>query len=129
MLALSAVEELAVTELADDAANELLALVRRRATALAGDAVDGTSGASVRRRSLAKAAAIAEAQLQQFEALLAGAVARKDSATLVLLDRAATGAAKRFALLMDALRADEQKYQRPVVVVGAANAVNIGSGG
>jgi hypothetical protein len=102
--------------------------VQQRAAALAGDASNETGAAAVRRRSLAKGAAIAEAQIGQFQALLAAAVARRDAAAVAMLDRVATGATKRLVALMDALRADEQRHQRPVVVVGAANAVNIGGG-
>lgn len=112
-----------------DGADDAVLHVQQRAAALAGDAADAAGGPAVRRRSLAKAVAIAEAQLSQLHLLLAVAVAKKDSAAVALVDRALTGAAKRFAILMDALRADEQRHQRPVVVVGAANAVNFGGAG
>ncbi len=128
-LALSATEELAVRELVSDGADDVVLHVQQRAAALAGDAADGTGALAVRRRSLTRAVAIAEAQLAQLHVLLAVAVAKKDSAAVAAVDRALTGATKRFAILMDALRADEQRHQRPVVVVGAANAVNIGGGG
>lgn len=129
LLALTETEELAVRGLVSGGGDEVVAFVQQRAAALAGDAADGPGGPAVRRRSLAKAVAIAEAQLSQLHALLAVAVAKKDVAAVAVVDRALTGAAKRFAILMDALRADEQRHQRPVVVVGAAQAVNIGSGG
>ena len=119
-------EELAVIGLVSHGADEAIAFVRQRAAALAGDTVTGTAG--VRRRSLAKAAAIVEAQLSQLHALLATAIAKRDVGAVPLLDRAATGATKRFAILMDALRADEQRGLRPVVVVGAAGNVNVVGG-
>ncbi len=128
VLVLSAAEELAVRALVSAAADGAVMHVQQRAAALAGDAVNETGAAAVRRRSLAKGAAIAEAQIGQFQALLAAAVARRDAAAVAMLDRVATGATKRLVALMDALRADEQRHQRPVVVVGAANAVNIGCG-
>ncbi len=116
-------------ELVSEGGDAVVLHVQHRAAALAGDSVDGTGGPHVRRRSLAKAVAIAEAQLVQLHALLAIAVAKKDPAAVAVVDRALTGSAKRFAILMDALRADEQRHQRPVVVVGAVYAVNAGGGG
>lgn len=116
-------------ELVLDDGDGVVLHVQQRGAALAGDAVDGTGGSAVRRRSLAKAVAVAEAQLSQLHVLLAVAVAKKDRTAVAVVDRALTGAAKRFAILMDALRADEQRHQQPVIVVGAAQAVNIGGGG
>jgi hypothetical protein len=127
-LQLTSAEESAVRELMLGSTDATVVHVQQRAAALAGDAINETGAAAVRRRSLAKGAAIAEAQIGQFQALLAAAVARRDAAAVAMLDRVATGATRRLVVLMDALRADEQRRQRPVVIVGAANAVNIGSG-
>ena len=117
---LTDIETAAVTTLVDGGEAALATFVRDRGAALAGN-----DGAGVRSRSISKALAIAETQASQIQLLLAQAIARRDVDAASMLDRMATGAVKRLAILCEQHRAEESKGHRPVVVVGQ---VNIGSG-
>lgn len=122
LLGLLGVERAAVVAMVADGDGSGTAHVTQvRATAFASD-----DGVSVRRRSLAKALAVAEQQMMQLSALFAAAVAQGKLDVLGTLDKAATGATRRFVLLADALRADEERNRRPAVFIAAANAVTIG---
>jgi hypothetical protein len=75
---------------------------------------------------VSKAAAVQEALASQLSALLATAVARRDADAVKLLDRALSGSTKRFALLLEELRAEVSGGRRAVVQVGVvATNVNI----
>jgi len=114
-LALNPVERMAVSELLTGDARSLVAHVAQRATALASD-----DGPLVLRRSLARAVAVAEAQMHELSALLAAAVAKRDESGAKLLERQVNSATQRFRLLADQLLATFQGGRRSVLVVGQA---------
>lgn len=105
-LKLSAVEQQALTGLVTGDAEELIHHVEDRATALA------TGDPAVRRRCLAKAAALQEALCQQLTTLLTGSIARRDDLAAALLDRALTAATARWRSIMDQLRVEASAHRR-----------------
>jgi len=117
-LALSAVEQAAVTRLVAGDSSVVVGRVSERAAALASDE-------DCRRRSIAKALAVAEAQLAQLSAALVDAVARRDERAVQMIDRVVTSATKRVTMLSDELRTDFAGGRRHSVLI-AANEVSLG---
>jgi hypothetical protein len=122
-LALSPIEAFSVTQLLANGEEAVLEHVRARAGAFASADGDG-----VRLRSLARATAIAEAQMAQLSALLSATLGQRDETTAKLLDKFLTSTTRRFTMLMDELRAERQGGRRSVLVVGAAQHVHVGAG-
>jgi hypothetical protein len=117
---LNAVERLAAGGLLEgEGAAEFLDLVKDRATAFTAYTAD--SG----RRSLARAVAVAEAQLQSISARLAVCIAVRDLETARVLDRILSSASRRYCQLMEALQSEAHRGKRLVLVVGNASQVNV----
>jgi hypothetical protein len=86
-------------------------------------AVYATGDADVRRRALARAAAVQDALAQELTALLAAAVARRDTQGALLLDRAVNSANLRYLRLLEALRVESAPTRR--VVMKATGAISV----
>lgn len=102
----SGFEARAATELVSGPTEEVLAYARERASAYA----SGDPGA--RRRSLARAATVADLAMQEASALLTAAAARADERAVRILDRVVTGATSRYIALLEALRAESAPTRR-----------------
>lgn len=113
-LGLSWLDKLAATACADGETAGLVELVRASAEALCGDAPD-----AARARLLAREIAIAKATLDLLVAGLGERLARGDERGALLLDRLATGAARRLALLTGA------HTRAAVVAVAHADVVHV----
>lgn len=96
-LELSWLDRLAATACADGEATALVELVRASAESLSGD-----DPSAARSRLLAREIAIAKATLDLLVASMGERLGRGDERGAILLDRLATGAAKRLALLAGA---------------------------
>ncbi len=124
-LAFNAIESRAITELVRDPSGTVITNTRDRATALAGPDRD-----AVRLRSLARAAAVAEATLQQMNLLLVTAIRTHDLDTAKALSKLVDGANRRYCELAAQLGLeDDGARHHPVLFIAAANAVNVGAGG
>lgn len=117
VLALSELERAAVTELATGEVDSVRQYVVNRATAYA------TGDPDVRRRALSRGAAVHETQMQEFAALLAAAIARRDFEAVQVLDRMLTSATGRFRALLDQLRIENGTRRRVVVAAKGTVAV------
>jgi hypothetical protein len=118
-VALTAVERIAVTRLVTGDPEPVVAHAVDRASALSTDE-------SCRRRTLAKALAIADTQAQQFSAALVDAVAKRDDDAARMLDRLLKGATRRVCWLSEALMADFAGGKKSVLVIGRAEQVTVG---
>jgi len=118
-IGLSGVEVRTVNRLlSGSGADEYVGVVIDRANSFATD--DGA-----RRRSLARAAGIAEAMLQELNLAFIDAVSRRDFPTVAMLDRVTNSATRRYTHLVEALQAEANGGRRPVLVVGQANTVSL----
>ncbi len=115
-MALSAAEKSSVVQLVRGGEEAVVEHVRQRATALS----SGDGG--VRRRSLARAAAVQEALVQELSALLGSAIARRDPA-VGMLDRALTSATARYRSLLDQLRSESAPGRRGMVMAKGTVAI------
>lgn len=89
-----------MTALVSGDPGELLEHVRERASAFAG------GDQAVRRRALARAAAVQEAVMGEIGVLMTQAIARRDLEAARALDQLLTNAASRYRMLLDQLRVD-----------------------
>lgn len=121
-LVLTDPERRAVTAMTTGDAGHLVGHVEERAAMLA------TGDPDVRRRCLAKAAAVQEALAQQLSALLAASVARRDDRAVALLDRALTSATARYRSLMDQLRIESVASRRVSVLAKGLVAITAEEG-
>jgi len=118
-IGLSTVETLSIKRLlSGDGVDEYVSVIVDRANSLATDDC-------ARRRSLARAVAVAESMLQQCNLVLADALARRDAETAAMVDRALSSATRRFTQLVDALQVESNGGRRSVLVVGQAQQVNV----
>jgi hypothetical protein len=113
-LALSWLDRLAASACADGETAALIELVRASAESLSGD-----DPAGARARLLAREIAIAKATLDLLVAGMGDRLGRGDERGVILLDRLATGAAKRLALLTSA------HSRATVVAVAHADVVHV----
>lgn len=111
---LSWLDRLAATACADGEATALVELVRASAESLSGD-----DPSAARSRLLAREIAIAKATLDLLVASMGERLGRGDERGAILLDRLATGAAKRLALLVGA------HARATVVAVAHADVVHV----
>jgi hypothetical protein len=113
-LELSWLDRLAASACADGDTVALVELVRASAESLSGD-----DASAARARLLAREIAIAKATLDLLVAGMGERLGRGDERGALLLDRLATGAAKRLALLTGA------HSRTPVVAVAHADVVHV----
>jgi hypothetical protein len=99
-LKLSQMEEKAATGLVTGDLDAMRAYAQAQASAYS------TGDGEARRRGLARAAAVQEAQMQVLSASLAAAVARRDERAVLLLDRTLTSATTRYRGLLEQLRVE-----------------------
>lgn len=116
-LALNQFERRAVTGLVEGPAEDMVRYTAERATAY------GTGDADVRRRALARAAAVQDVLAQELTALLSAVLARRDTAAAAILDRALNSANARFLRLLEALRVESAPTRR--VVMRATGAISV----
>jgi hypothetical protein len=116
-LSLSQMEEKAATGLVTGDVDAMRQYAQAQASAYASG--DG----DVRRRGLARAAAVQEAQMQVLSASLAAAVARRDERAVVLLDRTLTSATNRYRGLLEQLRIEFAVTRRIVAVANGTIAI------
>jgi hypothetical protein len=121
-LLLAPVESAAASRLIKGDSSRVVLLTERRAAAFAGE----KSGES-RKRSLARALAIAETLLHQYSAVQEQVTRTNNINNAVAFGKIVSGATDRYVKLVDALRTEEQGGKRSVVVVGRADAVNVSS--
>lgn len=113
-LELSWLDKLAATACADGEATPLVELVRASAESLS-----GVDPGAARARLLAREIAIAKATLDLLVAAMGERLGRGDERGAILLDRLATGAAKRLALLTSA------HSRATIVAVAHADVVHV----
>jgi hypothetical protein len=123
-LAFTEFERRAVTGLVNGGEARVLEHAKARAAAFT-----RPDGAQVRIRSLARAVAVAETQMNEFNALLVKVLMNRDFAAAKLVNVCARDATRRFVTLMDELRVESQGGRRAVLVVGAAAQVNVTAAG
>jgi hypothetical protein len=116
-LGLSQLERIAVTGVATGDIDRDRAYAEERATAYA------TGDADVRRRALARAASVADIQMQQIAARLSAAVELSDERSARVLDKALTSATHRYLAIMSALRTEFAPTRRIVAVARGAIAI------
>lgn len=116
-LGLSYFERRAVTGLVARPGEEM---ERETAVRAAGYA---TGDPDVRRRALARAAAVQDGLAQELTALLAAAVRRRDAEGAQLLDRTLNSANLRYLRLLDALRVESAPSRR--VLMKATGAISV----
>lgn len=110
-------ERRAVTGLVTGPGEDMVRYTADRAAAYA------SGDADVRRRALARAAAVQDVLGQELTALLSAAVARRDAQGVALLDRALNSANLRHRRLLEALRAESAPTRR--VVMKATGAISV----
>jgi hypothetical protein len=108
-LGMSIFERRAVTGLVSSSGDEMERYVADRASAYASGSAD------VRRRALARAAAVQDVLLQELSALLSAAIARRDDRAVSLLDRTLNSATTRYRALLDQLRTECAPTRRIVM--------------
>jgi hypothetical protein len=123
-LAFTELERRAVTGLVKGDEAQVLEHAKSRAAAFT-----GPDGAQVRIRSLARAVAIAETQMNEFNALLVKVLMNRDFTAAKVVNVCARDATRRFVTLADELRVECQGGRRAVLVVGAAAQVNVTAAG
>jgi hypothetical protein len=114
---LSQFERSAVAGLIAGPGEDMIRFTADRAAACA------TGDGDVRRRALARAAAVQDALAQELTALLSAAVGRRDTTGAALLDRALNSANVRYLRLLEALRIESVPARR--VVVKATGAISL----
>jgi hypothetical protein len=117
LLGLHQFERRAVTGLVAGPAQDIARYTAERATAYA------SGDADVRRRALARAAAVQDVVAQELTALLSAALARRDTAGAAILDRALNSTNARFLRLLEALRIESAPTRRVVMKATGAIAV------
>lgn len=122
-LAFTELERRAVTGLVNGGEAQVVEHAKSRAAAFT-----SPDGAQVRLRSLARAVAIAETQMNEFNALLLKVLMKRDFTAAKAVNACARDATRRFVTLMDELRVESQGGRRTVVMVGAAQ-VNVTAAG
>lgn len=122
-LAFSELERAAMTGLVNGGEAQVLEHAKARAAAFT-----GADGAKVRMRSLARAVAVAETQMNELNALLLKVLMNRDFTAAKAVSACARDATRRFVTLMDELRVESQGGRRAVLVVGAAQ-VNVTAAG
>jgi hypothetical protein len=117
-LDLSFFERRAVTGLISENGEEMEEYVAERAAGYA----SGDGG--VRRRSLARAAAVQEALVQELTALLSAVIARRDDRAAMLLDKALNSATNRYRVLLEQLRTESVPTRRVTVMAKGSVAIS-----